>query len=106
MGDRTVDSLLRLRVPVVLGFLALVACSASLLPDLPLELGIDKLLEPNRDELERVEEFYEAFRPDLDDAIVVLTFPHQLDRAALDEIERCLTDDCARGEDSRRARLI
>lgn len=87
-GDATIRRILRLRWVIVAVFVGLVAGSALILPTLPVELGITKLLEPNPEELDRVSEIYRRVPPNVIDAIVVLTFDRELDEAALTEVGR------------------
>lgn len=75
------------RWPIVCGFLALVAAAASVLPDLQLDLGISRVLEPSRAELEHVQEFYDDTPPRSVDVVLVVTFEEMIERPQLERLE-------------------
>ncbi|MFG0317502.1 MAG: hypothetical protein ACF8XB_09525, partial [Planctomycetota bacterium JB042] len=79
--------LLGRRLPAAMVVLAATISAGAALRDLEFDLSLEPILVANADEEARVAEFEERVPPRMFDAIVVLSWPDTIDRAALSVVE-------------------
>ena len=85
-GERLGRTVVALRWPIIGTFAVLIALAAAALPHLKLELGIDRVLEPNDAELEQVRTLDKDLPPKVVDAVVALGFEKEIGRPELQRL--------------------